>query len=94
MEGADGHINALYILRRFHRSGIGRRLVTMVAADWLARGGKGLSVGVLSANRPAVAFYEALGARFVRPDTYSWAGYDLAESIYVFNNLAELAGTS
>lgn len=90
-EGADGHINALYILRRFHRRGIGRSLVGKVAADWLARGGKALSVGVLTANRPAVAFYEALGAQFVRPDIYRWNDHDLAESIYVFNDLGGLA---
>lgn len=91
VEETDGHIFALYLLQRFHRRGIGRRLVGLSAADWLARGGRALSVGVLTANRPAAAFYEALGAQFVRPDTYTWHGHDLAESIYVFNNLQELA---
>lgn len=91
VEGADGHLNALYLLQRFHRRGIGRRLMGLAAADWLAQGGTALSVGVLTANRPAVAFYEALGARFVRPDTYRWHGHDLPESIYVFCNLDALS---
>ena len=90
-EGADGHIYALYILARQHRQGIGRALLGRAAHGWLARGGVSMSVGVLTANQPAVAFYEALGARFVRPDTYSWHGHALAESIYIFENLAELA---
>lgn len=63
----------------------------LAAADWQARGGKALSVGVLTANRPAVAFYEALGARFLRPDTYLWHDHSLPESIYVFEDLAELS---
>ncbi|PZF78600.1 GNAT family N-acetyltransferase [Aestuariivirga litoralis] len=90
-EGADGHVFALYLLQRFHRRGIGRHLVGLAAADWLARGGRALSLGVLSANQPAVAFYEALGARFVRPDSYLWHGHSLPESIYVFEDLAGLS---
>jgi ribosomal protein S18 acetylase RimI-like enzyme len=90
-EGADGHIFALYILKRFHRRGIGRRLIGLAARDWLRQGGKALSVGVLTANQPGVAFYEALGARFVRPDVYPWHGHNLAETIYVFDRLEELA---
>jgi ribosomal protein S18 acetylase RimI-like enzyme len=90
-EGADGHIYALYILQRFHRRGIGRRLMGLAAAEWLQQGGKSISVGVLTANQGARAFYEALGARFVRPDTCEWDGHILDESIYLFENLPELA---
>lgn len=90
-EGADGHIFALYILERFHRRGIGKRLIGLAARDWLARSGQALSVGVLTANQPARAFYEALGARFVRPDIYPWHGHNLPETIYIFENLKELA---
>jgi ribosomal protein S18 acetylase RimI-like enzyme len=90
-EGADGHIYALYVLQRFHRRGIGRRLMGLAAAEWLQQGRKSFSVGVLTANQGACAFYEALGAGFVRPDTYDWDGHVLDESIYVFENLPELA---
>lgn len=90
-EGADGHIYALYILRAFHRRGIGRKLMGMTATAWLGQGGRALSVGVLSANHGARSFYEALGARFVRPDVYEWQGHQLPESIYILENLPELA---
>jgi ribosomal protein S18 acetylase RimI-like enzyme len=90
-EGADGHIFALYILARHHRRGIGRALMGLTARAWLERGGRALSVGVLTANHGARAFYEALGARFVRPDTYQWHGHALDESIYIFENLGQLA---
>jgi ribosomal protein S18 acetylase RimI-like enzyme len=91
VEGADGHIFALYVLRRHHRRGIGRRLLGLAARDWLVRGGTALSVGVLTENAPAVAFYQGVGAQFARAETYRWDGHDLPESIYVFRNLQELA---
>lgn len=91
VEGADGHIFALYVLRRYHRLGIGRRLMGLVAADWLRRGGRVLSVGVLTENHQARAFYEALGGIFARADIYEWDGHALDESIYLFENLDELA---
>jgi ribosomal protein S18 acetylase RimI-like enzyme len=90
-EAADGHIFALYIRAKHHRQGIGRKLVALAAAAWLRRGGRALSVGVLTGNAPAVAFYEALGASFAQADTYSWDGHSLPESIYVFRNLEDLA---
>jgi GNAT superfamily N-acetyltransferase len=90
-DGADGHVFALYILARHHRQGIGRRLMGMAARAWLDRGGRVMSVGVLTANHGARTFYEALGARFVRPDTYQWHGHALDESIYIFENLGQLA---
>ncbi len=89
--GADGHIYALYVLRRFHRRGIGRKLMSLAAADWLGRGGGAFSVGVLTANAEARAFYEALGARFIRPDRDDWDGHSLPESIYLFDNMMELS---
>jgi ribosomal protein S18 acetylase RimI-like enzyme len=91
VEGADGHIFALYVLRRHHRRGIGRRLLGLAAREWLARGGRALSVGVLTENAPALAFYQGVGASFAHAETYRWEGHDLPESIYVFRNLEELA---
>ncbi len=91
VEGADGHVFALYVLRRHHRQGIGRGLLARAAAQWLAGGGRALSVGVLTENTPAVAFYQGVGARFARAETYRWDGHELPESLYVFSNLEDLA---
>jgi ribosomal protein S18 acetylase RimI-like enzyme len=90
-EGADGHIFALYVLRRFHRRGIGRRLMSLAAAEWLEEGGKAFSVGVLTANQGALAFYEALGARYLRGDSYEWDGHTLPETLLVFDDLEGLS---
>lgn len=91
VEEADGHIYTLYILVAYHRRGIGRRLLGLAANQWLEQGGRALSVGVLTQNRKARAFYAAMGARFVRNDLYHWDGHALDETIYLFDNLAQLA---
>lgn len=87
----DGHIFQLYVLKRFYRAGVGRRLLCHVASGWLARRGTSLSVGVLAANQRANAFYTAMGARRVLETTFEWDGHSLAESIYLFENLEELS---
>jgi len=89
--GADGHIFALYVLRRHHRLGIGRRLLGLAARAWRGQGARALSVGVLTANQPARAFYEAAGACFARPDVFEWHGHSLPESLYLFENLEKLS---
>lgn len=90
-DGVDGHVPALYIRRSHARQGIGRRLMGKAASQWLARGGKSLALGVLAGNAPARAFYEALGGRLVREDTYEWDDEKLPHAIYVFETLRELA---
>lgn len=71
--------------------GIGRKLLGLAAKAWLRQGGKALFSGVLTANHGARAFYEAMGARFALPDVYVWDGHALDESIYIFENLGQLA---
>lgn len=45
---------------------------------------------MLAENAPAIAFYEALGARRVKDDVYLWDGHALEERIYLFENLDQL----
>ena len=63
----------------------------LAAEAWLQQGGKAFSVGVLSANLGARAFSEAPGARYVRPDVDVWQDHRLPESVYLFDNLPDLA---
>jgi GNAT superfamily N-acetyltransferase len=57
-----GELNKLYLLRAYHRRGIGRRLIGFVAREFLARG---ISSMLLfgEARNPSNAFYETLGAQ-------------------------------
>ncbi len=90
IENQDGHIWAIYIVSQFHRKGIGRALIAAAATDWLGRGGKNITLGVLAENAGARFFYEKLGARLVKTSTYDWDGYKLADAIYVFDDLTSL----
>nr|WP_281432948.1 GNAT family N-acetyltransferase [Aestuariivirga litoralis] len=82
IEKQDGHVWALYIARAAHRQGIGRVLMNMAARKWLERGGHTFTVGVLRANAPARAFYEALGAVAVKESVYDWDGHPLKDCTY------------
>ena len=59
--GFEGELNKIYVLRAWHRSGIGRALVEQVARRFLAEGvGSMLLFG--DASNPSNGFYERLGA--------------------------------
>jgi ribosomal protein S18 acetylase RimI-like enzyme len=90
IENQDGHIWAIYIAEKYYRKGIGRKLIGHAAQDWMNRGGQSLTLGVLSENKTARAFYEKLGARLVKSSTYDWDGQILPDCIYVFDDLASL----
>ena len=93
-DGMDGHIAALYVAKSHYRRGLGRALMAHAAADWLSRGGHSISLGVLAENAQARAFYEAIGGRLVKTGYYDWHGHQLADAIYVFEDLNRLAAFS
>ena len=61
VDGFDGELDKIYVLRAWHRHGIGRALIERVACRFLDRGvGSMLLFG--DAENPANDFYERLGA--------------------------------
>ena len=56
----QGEVSAIYLLPRYQRQGIGRKLMAIVAQELLRRGFRAILVWVLAAN-PSRGFYEALG---------------------------------
>jgi len=61
--GSTAQVSALYV-RPDHRGlGIGRALLGEAARELAGLGFSALHIGVLSLNRPAPAFYEAMGVR-------------------------------
>jgi ribosomal protein S18 acetylase RimI-like enzyme len=87
----DGHLRALYIAASQHRRGIGRHLAFAAAQHWVGEGGSTLTIGVLTANKPARAFYERLGAELVGESTYYWDGFALPDCLYIWRDLAKIA---
>jgi ribosomal protein S18 acetylase RimI-like enzyme len=90
IEHQNGHLWAIYIAAKYNRKGIGRELIKRAANDWLSKGGRTMTIGVLAENTNARAFYEKLGARFVKTSTYDWDGHQLPDCIYMFEDLPAL----
>jgi GNAT superfamily N-acetyltransferase len=89
--GLDAELTAVYLRREFQRVGIGRRLIAAVADAQRAYGATGMIVWLLAANKPARAFYEALGAAFLVEQAFQWDGMDLLEVGYGWRDLDQLA---
>ena len=87
----DGHLYALYIAASQHRQGIGRNLANAAAQHWLAQGGSTMTIGVLAQNLSARAFYESIGAKLLKYNTYNWDGFDLPDCLYIWDDLAKIA---
>ncbi len=91
--GLDTELTAVYLRREFQRVGIGRRLIAAVVDAQRAHGATGMIVWVLAANKPARAFYEALGAELLVEQEFQWDGMDLLEVGYGWRNLDALSAT-
>jgi ribosomal protein S18 acetylase RimI-like enzyme len=61
----DYELKRIYVLSRFHGTGVGGALLEAVSAAAKARGGKRLLLGVYAGNARALAFYGRQGFRAV-----------------------------
>jgi GNAT superfamily N-acetyltransferase len=84
-----GELFSLYLLRKMHRRGIGRQLVQAVAQGLVRRGYTNMLVGVLRDN-PARAFYERLGAVYVKEGAFIVDGVEILELAYGWPDLRVL----
>ena len=73
--GFMGELNKIYVLRRYHRRGLGRHLVLRVARRFLERGVTSMLL-FGDARSPSNGFYERLGAeRLVSKEGEFHGGY-------------------
>jgi GNAT superfamily N-acetyltransferase len=83
--GYVGELNKIYLLRRVHRQGLGRLLVTTVARRFIERGVNSMLL-FGDADNPSNGFYEKLGAeRLQSPQGEFHGGYgwpDLNKLLY------------
>ena len=89
--GFDAELSAIYVRPERQRGGIGRRLVSVIAAARRAQGATGLIVWLIAGNKAARAFYEALGGELLVEQPFQWDGLDLVEAGYGFRDLNALA---
>jgi GNAT superfamily N-acetyltransferase len=88
--GLNAELTAVYLRREFQRVGLGRRLIAAVVDAQRALGAAGMIVWVIAANKPARAFYEALGAELLVEQAFQWDGMDLKEAGYGWRDLTGL----
>ena len=86
----NAELTAVYLRREFQRVGLGRRLIAAVVDAQRALGAAGMVVWVIAANKPARAFYEALGAELLTEQAFQWDGMDLLEAAYGWRDLDAL----
>lgn len=89
--GRRCEIGALYVLPRRRGQGIGSALLRAAAVQLADLGYIELRIGVLSANAPARAFYEAMGGREMGQGTDDEEGYLLPLTIYGWADVTDLA---
>jgi len=93
-QGFDAELTAIYLAQEVQRHGLGRRLVGTVAAERATHGATGMIVWVLAGNKPARAFYEALGAALVVEQPFEWDDKPLVETGYGWRDLPALVAAA
>lgn len=86
----DAELTALYVLPSAQRAGIGRRLLTEVAATLGAAGAPNLLVWVLAQNGKARDFYVHLDAHLLAEQTFKWDELDLIEVAYGWRDIQSI----
>lgn len=90
--GSIAQIDALYVRPDRQGKGIGRLLLQTAARELARIGFSALHIGVLTANLPARAFYQAMGGRELGQRTADEEGIPLPETVYAWGDIAALAG--
>lgn len=86
---ADGVLYTLYLLKRYHGLGIGRRLMGAVVDRMHEQGFQSLLVWVLAQN-PSRGFYQALGGVELQRRTIEIGGAELEEIGYHWTDIAKV----
>ncbi|MGH8850060.1 MAG: GNAT family N-acetyltransferase [Casimicrobiaceae bacterium] len=88
--GLDAELTAIYVRPEFQHVGLGRRLLVAVVEAQRRQGATGIIVWTIVGNKPARAFYEALGAELLLEQALQWDGMDLKEAGYGWRDLDAL----
>ena len=79
-----GEIQALYILKKYHGYGLGRKLVNAAVEDIKKRGFDQMIIACLKGN-PTNEFYKHIGGVYVKDGIYE--RLNLPENIYYFKKI-------
>lgn len=86
----SGEIYAIYVLQAAQRQGLGRALMSAIAADLVARGHGSAMLWVIEDNRNARRFYQALGGREIARREQQREGVSATGIAYAWDDLRTL----
>jgi len=92
--GERGEVKFLYVDTEHARRGLGRRLLAAMAELLQGRGYRGLALGVVVGNDPAIAFYEAMGGRRIGRYTDPGPIWRSDNFVYAWDDLASLVSSA
>ncbi|WP_310529500.1 GNAT family N-acetyltransferase [Nocardioides sp.] len=92
VSGAIAEIGALYVSPDRRGQGIGAALLRAGARELAQLGFTTLRLSVLTANRPARGFYEAMGAHEIGQGTFDEEGCLLPVTVYEWSDVNALVG--
>ena len=87
VEGFDGELYNLYVLKAFQGLGYGKELVAQVRRDFIDRGYRAMLLWVLKEN-PTCRFYEKLGGKRIGEKIVEVGGNTLTDVAYGWTDLA------
>lgn len=91
-DATKGEVTAIYVMPTWQRRGVGSALVEACAGHLALESVQALAIWVLELNREACRFYEALGGTRAESRKISFAGEELTEQCYRWDDVKALAG--
>lgn len=86
----QGELKTMYVLPAYHRMGIGRSLVRVVAERFQHEQVPSFYVGTFKNNHPGRRFYEALGAQLIEEYLSEIRGEEVMLATYGWTSVYEL----
>ncbi len=90
-DGFTAEFEAIYVLKKAQRLGLGSRLLKSVANASRLGGHTSVALWVLTTNLPAIRFYEAMGAYPIGSREDVRGDVSLEEIAYGWNDLNSIA---
>lgn len=82
-------IQALYLLEKYQKKGIGKQMVNIAIKEMLKNNYKNMIIGCLEEN-PSNEFYKKIGGKYIGKRDFLLNGKTYRENVYFYKNIAEM----
>ena len=86
----EAEIFAIYVLKDYQRSGLGKKLVNALVDLFISREQTSMVIGTLKENHQARRFYEDLGGELIGETVFAVNGINYPEVLYGWRSLEAL----